>query len=238
MRDSANTTQRNVSSGMISRLKVLVRSNWRLISIAVCLAVFLYLLNEVLEGEIMKIDSLAYGIIVQHLRNDHLTPVMEGFSALATPMVLLVVTLTIAAFAPGKRVGWCCATNLVLVAGVNVLIKSLVQRPRPVGFRLAAETGFSFPSGHSMAAMAFYGLLIWLIWRYETDRSRRNLFTALFALIILMIGVSRIYLGVHYASDVLGGFCASIIWLALFTRLGAPLFMGSKGWRTDARETK
>ena len=64
MRDSANTTQRNVSSGMISRLKVLVRSNWRLISIAVCLAVFLYLLNEVLEGEIMKIDSLAYGIIV------------------------------------------------------------------------------------------------------------------------------------------------------------------------------
>ena len=214
----------NVSS-IVRRLKKLIRSNWRAVICASCLAVFLYLLNEVLEGEIMRLDSLAYGLIVERLRSDALTPVMEGFSALATPVVLVVLTLAIAAFAPGRRPGWCCAVNLVLVASLNVFIKSLVQRPRPEGFRLAVETGFSFPSGHSMAAMAFYGLIVWLIWRYEKDRRQRNLFTIAFGFIILMIGISRIYLGVHYASDVLGGFCAALIWLALFTHLGAPLFM-------------
>ena len=206
------------AAGVFRRLKKLVHVNWRVIVCASCLAVFLYLLNEVLEGEIMRLDSLAYGLIVERLRSDALTPVMEGFSALATPVVLVVMTLAIAAFAPGRRPGWCCAS-------LNVLLKSLVQRPRPEGFRLAVETGFSFPSGHSMAAMAFYGLIVWLIWRHEKDRRQRNLFTIAFGFVILMIGVSRIYLGVHYASDVLGGFCAALIWLALFTRLGAPLFM-------------
>lgn len=213
------------AAGVFRRLKRLVRANWRVIVCASCLAVFLYLLDEVLEGEIMRLDSLAYGLIVERLRSDALTPVMEGFSVLATPAVLVVMTLAIAAFAPGRRPGWCCAVNLVLVASLNVFIKSLVQRPRPEGFRLAVETGFSFPSGHSMAAMAFYGLIVWLIWRYEKDRRQRNLFTIAFGFIILMIGISRIYLGVHYASDVLGGFCAALIWLALFTHLGAPLFM-------------
>ena len=146
------------AAGVIRRLKRLVRANWRVVSCALCLAVFLYLLNEVLEGEIMRLDSLAYSLIVERLRSDALTPVMEGFSALASPVVLVVMTLSIAAFAPGRRPGWCCAVNLVLVAGLNVLIKSLVQRPRPEGFRLAVETGFSFPSGHSMAAMASYCL--------------------------------------------------------------------------------
>ena len=125
------------AAGVFRRLKRLVRANWRVIVCASCLAVFLYLLDEVLEGEIMRLDSLAYGLIVERLRSDALTPVMEGFSALATPVVLVVMTLAIAAFAPGRRPGWCCAVNLVLVASLNVFIKSLVQRPRPEGFRLA-----------------------------------------------------------------------------------------------------
>ena len=117
----------------------------------------------------------------------------------------------------------------MLVALLNVGLKTLVQRPRPEGFRLIEETGFSFPSGHSMVAMAFFGLIVWLVWRYEANRRQRALLTLAFAVVIVMIGVSRIYLGVHYASDVLGGFCASLIWLAVYTRLAVPLFLGEQG---------
>lgn len=214
------------AGGLPARIGALARRNRVALAVLGCAAVFSLLLAEVLEGEIMAVDRAAYWLIVEHLRADWLTPVMEGFSALATPTVLIALLLMIAAFAPGRRPGWCCAVNLALAAGLNVLLKTLVQRPRPEGFRLVEETGFSFPSGHSMAAMAFFGLVIWLVWRYEPDRRRRNLLAGVFSLIILMIGVSRIYLGVHYASDVIGGFCASLIWLAFYTRIAVPLFLG------------
>ena len=96
---------------------------------------------------------------------------------------------------------------------LNVVLKQIVQRPRPDGFRLIAETGYSFPSGHSMVSMAFFGLLVWMIWVYEKDRLMRNVWCVLMGLVIVMVGVSRIYLGVHYASDVLAGFCVSLVWL-------------------------
>ena len=79
-----------------------------------------------------------------------------------------------------------------------------------------------------MVAMAFFGLLAWFVWRYEKDRRQRALLLIAFAFIIFMVGLSRVYLGVHYASDVIGGFCLSIIWLALYTRLAVPLFLGNE----------
>ena len=154
----------------MARFASLVRQNARLVVVAVCAIVFLLILDDVTEAESMRLDRAAYWLIVQHLRTPWLTPVMENFSALATPVSMLVVLVVVAAFAPGKRPGWCCAVNLGLVVLINQVLKFIIQRPRPDGFRLATVSGFSFPSGHSMAAMAFFGLLAWLVWRYEKDR--------------------------------------------------------------------
>lgn len=215
------TEQRSIVRALRRALYV----NRRLIVVSVCLLVFGALLEDVLAGETMRIDEAAYALFVRALRSDVLTPIMEAFSALGTVPVLLVILLVIVAFAPGRRPGWCCVINVALAAVLNVILKLLVQRPRPEGFRLVAETGFSFPSGHSMVAMATFGLIIWFVWRYETDARMRLLLTLAFGFVILMIGISRIYLGVHYASDVIGGFCASAIWLAMYTRLIAPLLL-------------
>lgn len=215
--------------GLPARLLRLIRVNRVLVAAMCAAALFLLLMDEVMEPDAMRIDRWAYWLFVQNLRVDWLTPIMEGFSALASPVVLVVLLLVIAAFVPGKRPGWCCALNLVLVALLNVGLKALIQRPRPEGFRLIEETGFSFPSGHSMVAMAFFGLIIWLVWRYESDRRQRLLLSSAFAIVIVMIGISRIYLGVHYASDVIGGFAASLVWLCLYTRLAVPLFLGPVG---------
>ena len=84
-----------------------------------------------------------------------------------------------------------------------------------------------------MVAMAFFGLLVWFVWRYEKDRVRRALIIVAFCVIIAMIGISRVYLGVHFASDVIGGFCLSLIWLVFFTRIIAPLLTADK----DAKST-
>ncbi len=216
---------------MAGRVASAARNNRTILLVTACAAIFLGLLSYVLRGEAMKLDQMAYWLVVENLRSDWLTPIMESFSALATPVSLIAMLLVIAAFAPGKRPGWFCTVNLALAALLNVVLKTLIQRPRPEGFRLAVESGFSFPSGHSMAAMAFFGLIVWMVWHYEQDRRQRLILTAAFSAVIAMIGISRIYLGVHYASDVLGGFCASIIWLVFYTKLAAPAFLGEDGPR-------
>lgn len=217
--------KRSSTREIASQFARLVRDNRRLVVVAVCAAVFVGILEDVLSLESMRLDRAAYWLIVQHLRTPWLTPVMESFSALATPLTLLVLLLAVAAFAPGRRPGWCCAVNLGLVVLINQALKFIIQRPRPDGFRLASVSGFSFPSGHSMVAMAFFGLLAWFVWKYEKDRRQRTLLLAAFGVVIVMVGVSRIYLGVHYASDVVAGFCLSLIWLALYTRIAVPLFL-------------
>lgn len=221
------------SSFTFTRLKDIVLKRKRILIISACIILFIELLDDVLEGDLMTLDLLAKAFFVENLRADWLTPIMESISALATPVSLLVLLLVIVAFAPGKRPGMFCTVNLVLVVLLNVLLKELVQRPRPEDINLVVETGFSFPSGHSMVAMAFFGLLVWLVWHYERDRTLRLACCAGFSLIILLIGISRIYLGVHYASDVLAGFCISLAWLAMYTSVAAPFLLQEAEEKAD-----
>lgn len=106
--------------------------------------------------------------------------------------------------------------DLIIVAGFNTLLKILIQRPRPTEFRLIDEKGYSFPSAHSMASMAFYGLLIYLIYKYVTNIYLKWILIVILSLLIISIGISRIYLGVHYTSDVLAGFLISLAYLIIF----------------------
>ena len=203
----------------------LFRDNRRVVVLLAAALIFVWLLGEVASGEIMRLDTLAYQVFVETLRSDALTPFMEAFTSLASVVVLAVMAAVIAALAPGKAPGWCVAVNLVCVVVLNTVLKVIVQRPRPAGFRLISESGYSFPSGHSMVAMAFFGLLIWMVWRYHRRDAMRVVWCVCFGLVIAMVGISRIYLGVHYASDVLAGFCVSLIWLIFYTRVIAPAFV-------------
>ena len=115
-----------------------------------------------------------------------------------------------------KKIGLSIFSNLVIITVLNQLLKRILQRPRPTEFRIIEETGYSFPSGHSMVSMAFYGYLIYLIYKYVKNKYIKWISIVLLSILICTIGVSRIYLGVHYTSDVLGGFLVSISYLILF----------------------
>ena len=117
---------------------------------------------------------------------------------------------------------------LVIVTLLNQLLKRIIQRPRPEGYRLITENGYSFPSGHSMASMAFYGFIIYLIWKLVKNKKIKYLETGILGIFIFLIGFSRIYLGVHYASDVVGGFAISIAYLIMFTNIIKPKLQNKK----------
>lgn len=98
---------------------------------------------------------------------------------------------------------------------INVLMKELFRRPRPLDPLLAEASGLSFPSGHAMLAVSFYGLLIYLVWRNIKNQFLRLGLTISLIVLIFLIGFSRIYLRVHYASDVLAGFAVGGMWVII-----------------------
>ncbi len=98
---------------------------------------------------------------------------------------------------------------------LNSLVKHLVQRSRPEVLHLVTEHGYSFPSGHYITSMFFYGLAIWLVWRYVDNQTVKWILTALLAIPMLLIGPTRIYLGVHFPTDVLGAWCLAIAAIVL-----------------------
>ena len=97
---------------------------------------------------------------------------------------------------------------------VNLALKEVFDRARPTLEHMVVVKTLSYPSGHAMSAMSFYGFLIYLIYKIKMSRWIRGLLTVILSLLILFIGLSRVYLGVHFPSDVVGGFIGGLIWVA------------------------
>jgi undecaprenyl-diphosphatase len=96
---------------------------------------------------------------------------------------------------------------------LNAILKQFFQRVRPDFHRLIDIEGYSFPSGHAMNAFTVYGILSFLLWRHIPSRFGRGVLISVSIIMILAIGISRIYLGVHYPSDIIGGYFASGFWI-------------------------
>jgi undecaprenyl-diphosphatase len=183
---------------------------------AIAIIVFIFLFRSILKEQITSLDKFAYDILVDTLRNDYLTIIMKAFTYLCSITILLFICVVTFIYIKDKIKASLISINLIINFLINTVLKYLIRRPRPTGYRLIEESGFSFPSGHSMVAMAFYGYIMYLIYKNEKVIWKRNLLIFLLGFIIVMIGTSRIYLGVHYASDVCAGFCLSVAYLMLF----------------------
>lgn len=109
---------------------------------------------------------------------------------------------------------WLVINSAIIQGGGNTALKLLFNRPRPSGEHLVSAGGTSFPSGHSMGSMLLYGTLILLLPRFIKNKTICLISQFILGLIILTVGTSRIYLGVHYPTDVLGGFLMGFAWLS------------------------
>lgn len=156
---------------------------------------------------------------IQSYESPGLTEVMSFFTFLGSG-IMITVTAVLAAVVLYKGLGHRIEL-IVLGAAVggasimNLALKAVFHRTRPNIHRLIEIGGYSFPSGHSMAAAALYGSLAFLLWRHMTTSWGRKALIGASVVMIIGIGLSRIYLGVHYPSDVIGGYLASGFWLAV-----------------------
>lgn len=198
------------------KVKEFIIKNLKWIILFICLIGFLALAEDVFNKEIMKGDIIGYKMVSTFLISDFATPIAKFITNFGGAIFLIILTILLLVVLKNKKVGLSICINLVVVTILNQLLKRLLQRPRPTEFRIIEETGYSFPSGHSMVSMAFYGYLIYLIYRFVKNKYLKWISIVLLSLLICLIGISRIYLGVHYTSDVLGGFLISISYLVIY----------------------
>lgn len=201
---------------MKEKIKEITKKNFKWLVLFIALIGFLALAEDVFNKEIMKGDIIGYKIISTFLISDFATPIAKFITNFGGAIFLITLTVILFILIKNKKIGLSIFSNLVIITVLNQLLKRILQRPRPTEFRIIEETGYSFPSGHSMVSMAFYGYLIYLIYKYVENRYVKWISIVLLSILICSIGVSRIYLGVHYTSDVLGGFLVSISYLILF----------------------
>lgn len=154
---------------------------------------------------------------VQSFESKFLTAIMKFLSFIGSTVAVIFITIGSAFFLyrilHHRRELILLAITMIGSTLLNMLLKSIFQRARPEINQIVLEEGFSFPSGHSMAAFSLYGVLTFLLWRHIKTRMGRGLLLTVNSLMILLIGLSRIYLGVHYPSDVIGAYAASGFWL-------------------------
>ena len=203
----------------MEKAKKFVINNYQLLIIFMCLILFLALAEDVFNNEIMKGDIIGYNIISNYLINDSFTPIMKIITWFGSITCLVPFTLILFVLIKNKKIGFLAGINLVTVTILNQVLKFILQRPRPTEFRIINEIGYSFPSGHSMISMAFYGFIIYLIYKNIKNKYLKISLITILSLLIVMIGISRIYLGVHYTSDVCAGFLISIAYLIIYIKV-------------------
>lgn len=246
--DMATAERQGASSPDGAGLAFLLRWSWWIaIGVALTLlAAFVELSEEVVAGSdegssLADVDAAVLQLAAR-LRHAWLNGIAMDLTAIGSPLVVALFTLTLGAFlvAKGDRRGAIVLAASSLASGLLTLaVKSILERPRPdVVPRLVEVTGLSYPSGHSLASAAVYVTAAFVVARH-VPRLPERLVAVVFALtIVLMIGASRVYLGVHYASDVLGGVLLGTAWALLMAvvlrRLDSRTSASNN--RLDARE--
>jgi len=187
-----------------------------LLAAAIVMVLFAVLASEVLEGETQHFDD-AVRMTVYGVASPRATTVLHAITQLGSPLFLLPMTLVASLiFLRRRRIRGAIllTATMVGVSLLNWILKSVFQRPRPLPFfGLTVPASYSFPSGHSLAAFCFYGALAALV----TARLRSTFWSALVwagaVVIIVAVGFSRLYLGLHYPSDIIGGYATGFVWV-------------------------
>lgn len=182
--------------------------------LSILFTVLFILLAISVKYDLLKaFDTFVYEAIMQ-LQSDRLTFFFRQITRFGNAEIVIAISLILVLIR--KKIAFLSLLNILFNNILNNVIKLIMVRVRPNILRLIEISGYSFPSGHAMISMALYGFLIYLVHKLNYFKNIKILLYCIFGLIIMLVGISRIYLGVHYASDVIGGYLASLAYLMVF----------------------
>src|SRR5581483_3814249 len=170
--------------------------------------------DDVFSKEVISFDSTLSNFFYS-LRTPWLTTFMMIITNLGRPIALLIGSILFVMYLYTKSKKDSLIFSAILYSGIvlNLLLKDMFHRPRPTLMPLITEIGYSFPSFHAMNSFVFYTAIAYFYLRSTSKYKRTFHISILCAIMILLIGISRIYLGTHYPSDVIAGYFAGFFWL-------------------------
>lgn len=201
---------------LMINIKKIIKQNQRWIIMFMGIIIFFIILDDILDSEVVNFDEKGYTIISKQT-SDFMTVFAKVVTSFASPIILIIVTIVLFVSIKNKKIRFSIVINLIVSVILNFVLKNIIQRPRPTEHRLIDEMGYSFPSGHSMVSMAFYGYIMYLIIKNVKNKTIKFFSSIIIGALIICIGLSRVYLGVHYSSDVVGGFMIALSYLMLYT---------------------
>ena len=190
------------------------RINKIILVILIIFAIFLTILVK--KYDVLAIDQFFLEKAVA-LRNGFLTKIVKVVTNLGGTFWIIFLTLICLILIKKRKYPILITVNILNVVIINQLLKIIIQRSRPIVEHLVNESGYSYPSGHAMAAIGFYGFFIFLINNLNIDEKLKKILTSFLICLIILIGLTSISLGVHYFTDIIAGFTFGLIYLMLYT---------------------
>lgn len=196
--------------------------NWRFLFLGIILAlismmIFINIVHSYIKGKgnfDIDISAINY---VQAVENNNLSRIFKGITYIGDPHTVVIITVIITVILylkKMKRESAFFCLNILGVAALNELLKGVFRRDRP-SMRIIEASGYSFPSGHSMTFLAFAIIFSYLILIYSENKFRAYFISLCLIVLAISIGFSRVYLRVHYLSDVLAGWSVAMFWCGM-----------------------
>ena len=180
------------------------------ILLGILLLSFIVVTILVLTNNTSTFDDIIYNYLIS-LRSNNLDTFLKIITSCANVLTTICLVIIILLVIKDKY-KYIFGFTILGTVLLNTIVKNIISRPRPDHLRLITQGGYSYPSGHSMISIALYGFLIYYVYKKASNIKVKVFTIVLLTILIILIGISRIYLGVHYPSDVLGGYLfASII---------------------------
>ena len=194
--------------------------------IIICCLLLLFIINSVLvmTGLISNIDNSVYSFIISN-RSSFLDNYFRFITKCGNASYIIIL-LGICVFLMRNKYSlylcFCSSSSVVF----NTIFKNIFRRDRPNVLRLISQGGFSYPSGHAMITMCCYGYLFYYVFKFVKNKYLRLFLLIILSVLIISIPISRIYLGVHYFSDILGGLLLGGSILFIVIKYGNKIIRG------------
>lgn len=160
----------------------------------------------------IPLDNSIYNTI-KNIINPTNTHIFKIITFTASTLGIIIICLL--SFIINKKSGILLTFNTIIITVINLISKLIFRRDRPTINQLVFEDTYSFPSGHTITATVVYGFIIYLIYKSNLSKKEKVIYISILMLLILLIGFSRIYLGVHYFTDVIGAIALGISYLII-----------------------
>lgn len=204
---------------MLKRLVNIIRENFIII---MCIIIFILLCTFIKNNYmdiVIEIDKSVADFFINKMIDSSSTEFMKNITDLGDYLFIGLIFITCIVLFKNKIISVMLSLDLALTGFLSVGLKQLFKRMRPINSLIKTPLSYSFPSGHTMFATAFYGLIIYFIWKSKIKSFIKYILTFIISMIIIFVAISRIYLGVHYFSDVVAGFIFGILLLILLINI-------------------